>query len=149
MSYTHLSLCYQNSARMGEDTQATIPITVRQLEALVRLSESLAKMRLDNNVQLQDIQEALRLFSVSTMTANAVDSNETSMMGASKSQIEFSESFLQARLAKGVVVNRQRLLEEATAHGHNALLISQAMHAMVGRGDLQERNQGRLIKRVR
>jgi DNA replication licensing factor MCM5 len=42
----------QASGVAGEDTQATIPITVRQLEALVRLSESLAKMRLDSDLIL-------------------------------------------------------------------------------------------------
>ena len=41
----------QNSARNGQDTQTTIPITVKQLEVLVRISESLAKMRLDQNVR--------------------------------------------------------------------------------------------------
>jgi DNA replication licensing factor MCM5 len=118
---------------MGEDTQATIPITVRQLEALVRLSESLA--------------------TVSTMAANSVDSKDGggggSMFGSNPSQMEYTESFLNARLNKGTMVNRQRLLEEAAAQGHNAVLVAQAIHAMVGRGDLQERNQGRLIKRVR
>ena len=48
-----------------------IPITVRQLEALVRLSESLAKVRLDSEVRIEDVNEALRLFRVSTMAANA------------------------------------------------------------------------------
>jgi DNA replication licensing factor MCM5 len=107
-------------------------------------------MRLDPHVQLEDIQEALRLFRVSTMAANAVDNQEGGgMLGANQSQIEYTESFLHARLSKGAMVNRQRLLEEATAQGHNAVLVAQAIHAMVGRGDLQERNQGRLIKRIR
>ena len=124
---------------------------MRQLEALVRISESLAKMRLDSHVQVEDIQEALRLFRVSTMAANAVDNQERGggMLGASTSQIEYTESFLNARLNKGMMVNRQRLLEEAAAQGHNAILVGQAIHAMVGRGDIQERNQGRLIKRIR
>ena len=149
-SNIHLLPFAKNSARNGQDTQATIPITVRQLEALVRISESLAKMRLDPHVQLEDIQEALRLFRVSTMAANAVDNQEGGgMLGANQSQIEYTESFLHTRLSKGAMVNRQRLLEEATAQGHNAVLVAQAIHAMVGRGDLQERNQGRLIKRIR
>ena len=38
--------------RRGED-QPAIPITVRQLEALVRISESLAKMRLQDDVQVR------------------------------------------------------------------------------------------------
>ena len=84
------------------------------------------------------------------MAANAVDNQDSGgMLGASGSQIEYTESFLNARLNKGMMVNRQRLLEEAAAQGHNAILVGQAIHAMIGRGDIQERNQGRLIKRIR
>ncbi|EGD74841.1 minichromosome maintenance complex component 5 [Salpingoeca rosetta] len=46
-----------------------IPITVRQLEALVRISESLAKMKLAPFVSEADVDEAIRLFKVSTMSA--------------------------------------------------------------------------------
>jgi len=38
--------------RQGDD-QPAIPITVRQLEALVRIAESLAKMRLQDDVQVR------------------------------------------------------------------------------------------------
>ena len=56
----------RNEGGEGGADQAVIPITVRQLEALIRLSESLSKMRLEDEVQGQDIAEALRLFKVST-----------------------------------------------------------------------------------
>ena len=55
----------RNEGGKGGADQAVIPITVRQLEALIRLSESLSKMRLEDEVQGQDIAEALRLFKVS------------------------------------------------------------------------------------
>jgi len=47
----------------------SIPITVRQLEAVVRISESLAKMRLQPFANDIDVNESLRLFNVSTMSA--------------------------------------------------------------------------------
>lgn len=46
-----------------------VPITVRQLEALVRLSESLAKMQLRNDVSEEHVRESIRLFKASTMDA--------------------------------------------------------------------------------
>lgn len=46
-----------------------VPITLRQLEALVRLSESLAKMQLRNDVSEEHVKEAVRLFKASTMDA--------------------------------------------------------------------------------
>ena len=53
----------------AEKTMATIPITVRQLEAIVRISESLAKMSLSPVATEQHVEEALRLFKVSTFDA--------------------------------------------------------------------------------
>jgi len=48
-----------------------IPITVRQLEAIIRLSESIARMHLSTEVKPQHVQEAHRIFKVSTMNAAA------------------------------------------------------------------------------
>jgi DNA replication licensing factor MCM5 len=137
-----------------DDTQAAIPITVRQLEALVRLSESLARMRLDNEVQSQDVTEALRLFKVSTMAANAADQNlnDTSYASVSapnREEMERTESFLRSRLTVGSMVNKQKLVEEAAGQGFNAVLVARALSIMASRGELMERNQGRLLKRVK
>lgn len=54
--------------RMGE-RRCPIPITVRQLEAIVRISESLAKMQLQPFAVESHVDEALRLFHVSTLDA--------------------------------------------------------------------------------
>jgi DNA replication licensing factor MCM5 len=136
------------------DTQSAIPITVRQLEALVRLSESLAKMRLDPQVRSEDVTEALRLFKVSTMAANAVDQNlgETSYASVSapnREEMERTEAFLRSRLNVGSMVNKQRLVEEGSGQGFNAILIARALSIMASRGEVLERNQGRLLKRVK
>lgn len=51
------------------DKKSTIPITVRQLEAIIRVSESLAKMQLQPFATETHVDEALRLFKVSTLDA--------------------------------------------------------------------------------
>ena len=45
---------------MGNSAK-TITATPRQLESLIRISESLAKMRLSNKVEQRDIEEGVRL----------------------------------------------------------------------------------------
>ena len=47
------------------EKRLAIPTTVRQLEAVVRISESLAKMALQPFVTDANVEEALRLFQVS------------------------------------------------------------------------------------
>lgn len=128
----------------GEDV---IPITVRQLEALVRIAESLAKMRIDDNVSAADVTEALRLFEVSTMAANKAGDNPSIL--PNREELERTEGYLKARLMIGSLVNRQRLVEEAAGQGHNALLVTRVLSIMASRGELLERNQGRLVKRVK
>ena len=49
--------------------RVSIPITVRQLEAIIRISESQAKMRMAAFATEADVDEALRLFQVSTLDA--------------------------------------------------------------------------------
>ncbi|KAK0421104.1 hypothetical protein QR680_015061 [Steinernema hermaphroditum] len=51
----------------GKQKQSSITITVRQLEAVVRMSEALAKMELQPFASEKDVDEALRLFRVSTI----------------------------------------------------------------------------------
>ena len=128
----------------------------RQLEALVRLSESLAKMRLDSEVQSEDVTEALRLFKVSTMAANTADQNNladtalvSSLSGPNREEMQRTESFLRTRLTMGMMINKQKLIEEAAGQGFNAVLVTRALSVMTSRGELLERNQGRLLKRIK
>ncbi len=55
----------------GKTKTAPIPVTVRQLEALVRISEALAKMELNSIVTVNHVEEAIRIFQLSTMNAVA------------------------------------------------------------------------------
>jgi DNA replication licensing factor MCM5 len=142
----------------GEDAShdSVIPITVRQLEALVRISESLAKMRIDSEVRSEDITEALRLFQVSTMAASAADQKDngllattTALSNGNREEMERTESFLRSRLTVGSLVNRQKLIEESAGQGYNAFLVARAIGIMASRGEVLERNQGRLLKRIK
>lgn len=49
--------------------QGASPSSCRQLEAIVRIAESLSKMKLQPFATEADVEEALRLFQVSTLDA--------------------------------------------------------------------------------
>jgi hypothetical protein len=53
----------------AQQQSSGIPMTVRQLEALVRIAESLARMELKREVTAEHVTEAIRLFRVSTFSA--------------------------------------------------------------------------------
>ena len=67
----------------------------------------------------------------------------------SRDEMMRTESFLRSRLGVGTVVNKQRIVEEAASQGYNAMIVARAIAIMTMRGEIQERNQSRLIKRVR
>ncbi len=132
-------------------------------------------MRLDAQVRAEDVAEALRLFRVSTMTANATDShrnnqqsssalvplrnstntsaNNNTTLGAanaSMEELDRTENFVRSRLTLGgSLLNKQKLLEEAAGQGYDAVVVARVLGIMVMRGQVQERNQGRLVKRIK
>ena len=83
----------------NSNERSTIPITVRQLEAIVRTSEALAKMYLRVTVTEEDVDEAIRLFQASTMNAALQSTTETT------EEIRKIEETLTKRLPLGFTAN--------------------------------------------
>lgn len=98
-----------------EHSGSTIPITVRQLEAVVRLSEALAKMELLSFAEERHVDEALRLFQVSTLAA-AASGNLAGVEGFStpEEQENFNrvEKQLKNRFAIGTFVSEHLIVDE-------------------------------------
>ena len=92
-----------------------IPITVRQLEAIVRISEAIAKMHLDPVVQIKYVQEAHRLFKISTL--NAAASGMSNAKG-SETPAELAnlchniEEAIKRRVAIGTKISHLKLQQE-------------------------------------
>lgn len=60
---------FRSSVPKGAGSQSSIPITVRQLEAVIRIAEARARMELRDEATTDHVAEALRLFQVSTFRA--------------------------------------------------------------------------------
>ncbi|RPB26989.1 MCM-domain-containing protein [Terfezia boudieri ATCC MYA-4762] len=58
-----------HQAEIDSNERSSIPITVRQLEAIIRITESLAKLSLSPVATEEHVDEAIRLFLASTMDA--------------------------------------------------------------------------------
>ncbi len=130
---------------------SAVPVTVRQLEALVRLSESLAKMRLSSEVSVGDVSEALRLFKVSTLAAAKTKTvgDLGGMSAEGRAAVLRAEEFLKQRIPVRTMANRKRLEEEATSLDHDAAALGRAIAIMASRGELQERKRRFFLYRLR
>lgn len=85
------------SGTTAGSSDAGIPVTVRQLEALIRVSESLAKMKLRIEASEADVSEAIRLFRVSTMNASK-DGGTQGLFGEWHEVVEQVETHIQRTL---------------------------------------------------
>ena len=127
---------------------------MRQLEALVRLAESLAKMQLRPDVQAADVHEALRLFKMSTMTAASAApqamGSELRLLGDDQRiQIQNAEQFVKQRVPVGADASMMRLLEEGVSLGHPDFALRRAINIMSHRTELTELNRGQRLRRLR
>ncbi|KAH8120608.1 MCM-domain-containing protein [Phellopilus nigrolimitatus] len=94
------------------DERSSIPITVRQLEAIIRISESLAKMTLSPNVLPHHVEESIRLFKYSTMDAVSAGSVDGLSRNELNEEMGRIEKELRRRLPIGWSTSYQSLVKE-------------------------------------
>ena len=92
--------------------RSSIPITVRQLEAIIRISEALAKVTLAKHVAEHHVDEAIRLFKFSTMDAVQAGSIEGMTRGELMEEVEKVERDIRRRLPIGWSTSYQALVRE-------------------------------------
>ena len=126
-----------------------VPITVRQLEAITRVSESLAKMCLQSKVSEEHVQEALRLFEVSTIDAARSGAAEMVVLTAEqREELTLVETQIKQKLAIGATASKRHLAEDLARLGVNEWAVMRALMIMSQRGEIVERAEGRRVTRV-
>jgi len=130
----------------------SIPITVRQLEAVVRIAESLAKMRLQPFATDIDTNEALRLFNVSTMSA-AMTGTLTGVEGFTtqedQEQLQRIEKQVRRRFVVGSQVSEHAIVQDLVKQRYPEKAVYKVLQTMIRRGEVQHRAQRKLLFRVR
>uniref|UniRef100_A0A665UNN9 DNA replication licensing factor MCM5 n=1 Tax=Echeneis naucrates TaxID=173247 RepID=A0A665UNN9_ECHNA len=134
------------------DKRPSIPITVRQLEAVVRIAESLAKMKLQAVAGEEEVDEALRLFQVSTLDA-ALSGSLSGVEGFTSQEdqemISRIEKQLKKRFAIGSQVSEHSIVQDFTKQKYPEHAIYKVLHLMLRRGELQHRMQRKVLYRVK
>ncbi|KAG1223550.1 hypothetical protein G6F35_004592 [Rhizopus arrhizus] len=131
------------------DTQlrSTIPITIRQLEAIIRISESLAKMTLSPYATEKHVDEALRLFKYSTM--DAVQSGGAD--GMTREDVMQEVSLIEAEILKRLPVGSQTrvaaIKSDLLQRGYSEAAIMRALTILQRREVLLVRGQGKIVLR--
>lgn len=133
------------------EKRISIPITVRQLEAVIRISESLAKMTLQPFATQIHVNEALRLFHVSTMEA-ALSGSLAGAEGFTSEEehdmLSRIEKQLKRRFPVGNQVSEQNIVKDFVKQGFAERAIYKVIHTMIRRGELQHRMQRKMLYRL-
>jgi DNA replication licensing factor MCM5 len=135
-----------HASELEANARSSIPITVRQLEAIVRITESLAKLTLQPIATEQHVDEAIRLFLASTMDAVNMGSNQ----GSKKLNEEVSklEEELKKRLPIGWSTSLATLKREiCEGKGYSEQALNRALVVLQRRDTIAIRGQGSQVYR--
>ena len=136
------------------DDESAVPITVRQLEALIRISEALAKMSLSQEATVEHVSEALRLFKVSSLSAsngggNGPGAGDSFMKPELRKEVDRVEEQLRRRIMIGSAGNTRQIQEQFVAMGFSDFAVRKAIQVLVQRGEFMHRNQRRILHRLK
>ncbi|CCH58755.1 hypothetical protein TBLA_0A09720 [Henningerozyma blattae CBS 6284] len=131
--------------------RSSIPITIRQLEAIIRITESLAKLELNPVASEKHVAEAIRLFQASTMDAASQDPTGGLQLHNSSalfSEIRRIEQELKRRLPIGWSTSYQTLQREfVDSKRYSQAALDRSLYALEKHGTIQRRYQGQNIYR--
>lgn len=133
-------------AELDANARSSIPITVRQLEAIIRITESLAKLTLSPVATTAHVDEAIRLFLASTM--DAVTQGENQGSKELMEEVSKVEDEVKRRLPIGWSTSLATLRREfVDGRGYSEQALNRALLVMQRRDTIRIRSGGSQIYR--
>ncbi|OBT67363.1 minichromosome maintenance protein 5 [Pseudogymnoascus sp. 23342-1-I1] len=135
-----------HAGELESNERSSIPITVRQLEAIIRISEGLAKMTLSPVATTEHVSEAIRLFLASTM--DAVNQGKSQGSKELNEEVQKLTSELKTRLPIGWSTSLASLKREYVERkGYSEAALNRSLMVLQRRDSIQFRNQGSQVFR--
>nr|CAB3263694.1 DNA replication licensing factor mcm5-A-like [Phallusia mammillata] len=132
--------------------KTSIPITVRQLEAIIRIAESLAKMKLQAFAGEAEVDEALHLFQVSTLDA-AMTEDLSGVEGftstSDQEELTRIERQIKRRFVVGSQVSEYAIVQDFVKQKYEERKIYKVLNLMMRRGEVQHRMQRKMLYRIK
>eukprot|EP01023_Acetabularia_acetabulum_P000126 TRINITY_DN10057_c0_g1_i2.p1 TRINITY_DN10057_c0_g1~~TRINITY_DN10057_c0_g1_i2.p1 ORF type:complete len:735 (+),score=110.86 TRINITY_DN10057_c0_g1_i2:101-2305(+) len=140
----------QFKQQRSDGSSGAIPITVRQLEAWVRISESLAKMALQTEVTIQHVQLAMELFNASTLDAIQSGLHQAANLTQDqKAELAQVEKQILQRVAVNSIITERRLVDSLIKIGLSEMLIQRCIVYMVHQRILEYKKDSKMLHRKR
>ncbi|MFX1294403.1 MAG: LAGLIDADG family homing endonuclease, partial [Promethearchaeota archaeon] len=144
---------YIEKRSAGEQQDAPVPITARQLGALIRLSQAHARMALRNEATIEDAEAAIRLLEYSLRQVGT--DQETGMSdidiiytGQSKTQrdrLETLHDLIRDMVRqRGEAVSIENVLEEGERNNLQRSFMERAIEQLIARGLIYQPEPGKI-----
>ena len=135
-------------SEQASNLRSSIPITVRQLEAIIRITESLAKLTLSPVAEESHVDEAIRLFLASTMDAVSQGEGGGAMNRELMEEVGKVEEELRKRLPIGWSTSLGTLRREfVQGRGFSEASLARALLVMQRRETIRMRSGGSQVYR--
>lgn len=128
--------------------RGSVCITIRQLESTIRTSEALAKMQLKPFANEDHVDEAIRLFQISTLAVMTHLESGATTTETDADVTDLLESQLKARLPIGSKVTEANIMQEFKMHGYRDEVITRVIASLLRRGTLRHQQQRTFVCRV-
>jgi len=123
-----------------------IPITVRQLESLIRLAEALAKMHLSSEVQADHVTEAIRLFGAATVTASQSSHVREVLTEEERDLVAEAEEAILRRVAINARISKFTLCKDLMMHGYPSKWAQFAVVTLIKKGKMRELRDNNILR---
>ena len=136
----------KTTARIARTNNADLAVS--QLEAIIRISEALAKLTLSPVVQNHHVEEAIRLFKFSTMDAVSAGGADGLTRGELNEEMHRIEKELKRRLPIGWSVSYQTLVREfVTQQGFSSHALERTLFVLEKREVVRFSGQKKVVHR--
>jgi len=145
----------RNTGQSSEEEIRPIPISARQLEALIRLAEGSAKLRLSKKVTRRDAKKAVELLRYCLMKVGVdqetgqidIDRISTGITASKRSRIVVIKEIINNFVDKGIkTIPIEDISSEAAEKGVTEDQLEEALEHLKRSGDIYEPRRGFLAK---
>jgi DNA replication licensing factor MCM5 len=139
-----------SAGKEGANVGSVVPITVRQLEALVRVTESVAKASLATVATSEHVKVALSLFKKSTLAAaqKGLGTGEV-LTEDSRRRVQACEARVLKSVGLGQTVPVSHVKSQLRAAGFDEGTINTALRALDGREEVRLVDERKSVRRIK
>lgn len=136
--------------RTQVNSSDSIPITVRQLEALIRLTESFARMELCDECKESHVIDAIRLFKSSTLEAakTGIIASEGHINEDQQREIEHIERYINRRCPIGTRIPERALIHELQHQNFSDFCITRCLQSLLCSQQFEYQHKKTILKRI-